>query len=46
MLASAISTKNELTFPTKAVWPQKDPEVKAVLRRSAFYIICGRAEAK
>lgn len=49
------STKSKLTFletvyppisNQEAVWLQTDPEVEALLRRSDFYMIAGRAEAK
>jgi hypothetical protein len=55
MISGATSTKSKLTFlemvyppisNQEAVWLQNDPEVKALLRQSDFYMIGGRAEAK
>lgn len=51
----STSTKSKLTFletvyppisNQEAVWLQKDPAVAALLRKSDFYMIAGRAEAK
>lgn len=55
MIASATSTKSKVSFletvyppisNQEAVWLQNDPEVEALLKRSDFYMIGGRAEAK
>ncbi|MBZ9791673.1 hypothetical protein K9B32_16325 [Rhizobium sp. 3T7] len=55
MPIGSTSTKSKVTFletvyppisNQEAVWFQSDPEVEALLRRSDFYMIGGRAEAK
>lgn len=55
MSESATSTKSKLTFletvyppisNQEAVWLENDPEVEELLRKSDFYMIGGRAEAK
>lgn len=55
MAIGSTSTKSKVSFletvyppisNQEAVWFQSDPEVEALLRRSDFYMIGGRAEAK
>lgn len=55
MNASATSTKSKVTlletvYPPisnqEAIWLQNDPEVEALLRKSDFYMIGGRVQAK